>query len=64
MILNLAFYYSVTYLKFICMRDKPRECLNVFSVSGFGTRQTLFGMGAQECKNITTFSQWQFRTSQ
>jgi len=64
MILNLAFYYSVTYVKFICMRDNPREYPNAFSVSRFGTRQKLFGMGAQEHKSVTNFSHCQFRTSQ
>jgi hypothetical protein len=39
MILNLAIYYSVTYVKFERMTDKTREYRKVFSVSGFGTRQ-------------------------
>jgi len=64
MIFNLAFYYSVTYVKFIRTTDKPREYPNALTVSGFGARQILFGMGTQEYNNVTTFSHYQFRTSQ
>jgi len=45
MILNFTFYYSVIDVKFIFMRDKTREYLNVFSVLAFGKRQKTVWVG-------------------
>jgi len=64
MTLNLACCYSVTYVRFIYMRETPRDIL-MFSLSQDLVHvNELFGLGAQEYDNITNFSHCQIRISQ